>query len=310
MSFRATPDTALNPPRKPSLHTDYPIPQSLRYTQTTPHPWQSQIDEDRHLSRPDPRWSPREGLLTRCLSPMKLLSDVLRNEVGRLTENCIQFQVYLLIIACVYSHGHNCADSRLYRINSRGVRLYSNRGIWVVHDQLFVHFPWFMTVCRRLSILTGILLSVTTLCSFRRVVRRHDRDAFLQQPAAWDRVQRAERAIADLYHGDRSQRTRSPILDNRPLRRSCSSSSPRVSQHLFAGYTLNPVRSRDCCSFCTPSVHTDNMGLCWNPSCGSIDRSFLDTQSSGDPPSSCSESMPQDEHGGSDTLHTLVKGEG
>lgn len=56
----------------------------------------------------------------------------------------------------------------------------------------------------------GLLLSLCTLGSFGEVVRRHERDAILQHPAAWDPVYRAELEASRAFSG-RNGRSYSPV---------------------------------------------------------------------------------------------------
>ncbi|KAI0348654.1 hypothetical protein BDW22DRAFT_112554 [Trametopsis cervina] len=56
-----------------------------------------------------------------------------------------------------------------------------------------------------------LLLSIFSMGSFGRVVRRHERDALLQHPAAWDLMYRAELEASRAFASGRTRRPYSPI---------------------------------------------------------------------------------------------------
>ncbi|KAL4243540.1 hypothetical protein ABKN59_001109 [Abortiporus biennis] len=56
-----------------------------------------------------------------------------------------------------------------------------------------------------------MIVSFFTMQSFSRVVRRHDREAILQHPSAWDPIYRAELEASRAFHQGNSRRPLSPI---------------------------------------------------------------------------------------------------
>lgn len=67
-------------------------------------------------------------------------------------------------------------------------------------------------------------MSVFTMHSFGRVVRRHEREAILQHPSAWDPMYRAELEASRAFRQGNMRRPFSPIstISRRPLRRNNS----------------------------------------------------------------------------------------
>ena len=61
-----------------------------------------------------------------------------------------------------------------------------------------------------LTFCEGFIVSLFTVQSFGRVVRRHEREAILQHPSAWDPVYRAELEAAQAFARDR-RRPFSPV---------------------------------------------------------------------------------------------------
>ena len=58
----------------------------------------------------------------------------------------------------------------------------------------------------------GIVISAFTMHSFKRVVRRHDREAILQHPTVWNPLYQADHvARRAMNAGHRVQRSRSPV---------------------------------------------------------------------------------------------------
>jgi len=96
----------------------------------------------------------------------------------------------------------------------------------------------------------GVLLSTLTLFSSRRVVRRHDREAYQQQQIATDPLTRAER---HLYDQNQSSR----------MRRRGRSMSPSTNLSFPSNpFTQQPLRSRDSeLPRHTPSLRTIDSGL-------------------------------------------------
>ena len=62
---------------------------------------------------------------------------------------------------------------------------------------------------------TGVVISLCTMHSFSRVVRRHELESVLQHPAAWDRMLRADIDISKIFYGSTSRRTRSSQGSNK-----------------------------------------------------------------------------------------------
>jgi len=69
--------------------------------------------------------------------------------------------------------------------------------------------------------LDWMVVSFCTMQSFSRVVRRHEREAILSHPSAWDPMYRAELEAARAFHHGNPRRPLSPIsvMSRQPLRR-------------------------------------------------------------------------------------------
>ncbi|CAL1696081.1 unnamed protein product [Somion occarium] len=76
-------------------------------------------------------------------------------------------------------------------------------------------------------IFNWVIVSAFTMNSFSRVVRRHEREAVLQHPSAWDPMYRAELEASRVFQQGLSRRTFSSVsvISRRPRRRDWSSSS-------------------------------------------------------------------------------------
>lgn len=87
-----------------------------------------------------------------------------------------------------------------------------------------------------------------TLQSFGRVIRRHERDAILQHPAAWDPLYRAELQASRAFAKGRSGRGISPVsvvsrVPRRPLRDPFEDMPPMPATRDSRVYTERSVNS-------------------------------------------------------------------
>lgn len=79
-----------------------------------------------------------------------------------------------------------------------------------------------------LMLYSGIVTAMLTMHSFDRVVRRHEQEAILQQPATWDPIYRAELEASRAVRQDRARRANSTIPPTPTPRRLNWSDEPSV----------------------------------------------------------------------------------
>ncbi|KAK7694521.1 hypothetical protein QCA50_001707 [Cerrena zonata] len=132
---------------------------------------------------PPPRPPSVMSRISKYMPRMKLLKKVLRDELLYTTFTTAIF----LATACVVLVGVTC-------------------------NFLLGPFGWL--------IFNWIIISAFTMHSFSRVVRRHEREAILQHPSAWDPMYRAELEAAKVFRQGRPRRAFSPVsvVSRRPRR--------------------------------------------------------------------------------------------
>lgn len=123
--------------------------------------------------------------------------------------------------------------------------------VGVSRNVLFGPTAWIMLNCERFMFEhipstnggTGFIVSALTMHSFSRVVRRHEREAILQHPSAWDPTYRAEQEVARTFQrGRHARRGLSPVSAAshwRPRRRQGSLDSMGLSEHSSHEGSLN-----------------------------------------------------------------------
>jgi len=141
------------PPRKLSLHTDFPLSQPNRTSRT-----RSMLPGSVYVSRIIPR--------------LRVYAEVLRNELV-FTAFITAVQVVVAVPSAI----------GMYRQNT-----------------LLCTYTWISV--------NWVLLSMLTLHSFRRVVRRHDREEYQQQRAAWDPLNTRERQLFEDHRSGYTRRSR------------------------------------------------------------------------------------------------------
>jgi len=117
-------------------------------------------------------------------------------------------------------------------------------------------------------ILNWILISVFTMHSFSRVVRRHELEAVLQHPSAWERILRSEPDDTRVFFEKRPRRSKSPKASGSQLRsrhkdddaaaaRSIRTSSEHSYDTPVSPYTITTPRSsrKPSTSSSLPSFH-------------------------------------------------------
>ncbi|KIP12582.1 hypothetical protein PHLGIDRAFT_262280 [Phlebiopsis gigantea 11061_1 CR5-6] len=163
--------------RKSSIREEHPIP---RPPQRAPSVTFSRVRSPQVRASPeDPqthhrRLSSASSMMSRIskyIPRMQLFKEVLRNE--------LMYTAFLTVIYLLMAILMLICSPRKVLLPSVG---------WLLCDWL--------------------LLSIFTMHSFRRVLRRHERDAILQHPAAWDPLYRAELEVARILN---KRRVYSPV---------------------------------------------------------------------------------------------------
>ncbi|KZT30370.1 hypothetical protein NEOLEDRAFT_1173810 [Neolentinus lepideus HHB14362 ss-1] len=154
--------------RKPSLPGPYPlrhpgIPLRPRGRDQNTHPDFGRLRGQPHPAQRSPSLSASTRRLGKFIPRMELFKEVMRNELG--------YTAFLAI---------TCAVSAV--LSTVGVNL----------GLLFSPGGW--------TGLNWLVMSLLVVHSFSRVVRRHEREALLQHPAAWDPMYRAEEALFTSRH--------------------------------------------------------------------------------------------------------------
>lgn len=115
--------------------------------------------------------------------------------------------------------------------------------------------------------LNWVIISLFTMHSFSRVIRRHELESVLQHPAAWDRMLRTDGDYSKVFYGSGQRRTRSS-------RNSSSPSCPRIqsnrpsdgvtsfrTNHAFSqddpvsSYIVSPISRKPSAASLLPSLH-------------------------------------------------------
>lgn len=91
-----------------------------------------------------------------------------------------------------------------------------------LYESLFINAVFLLMLC------SGIVTAMLTMHSFDRVVRRHEQEAILQQPATWDPIYRAELEASRALRQDRARRANSTIPPTPTPRRLNWSDEPSV----------------------------------------------------------------------------------
>ncbi|OCH96527.1 hypothetical protein OBBRIDRAFT_787084 [Obba rivulosa] len=185
--------------RKPSLPGIHPIPQPPRppsnaSSNTLPSPVARSRSQDAGLAY-DPTSPPSVSAIRRFIEKVPRMASfrqMLRNELF-FTALITGFYMVVSVIMVVGIH------KDIY-LTSEG---------WILLD-------W-------------VLISLLTMYSFNRVVRRNEEEAILQHPSAWDPIYRAELEAAKAFRQTSARRAWSPVsvvTQWRPRRRDGSTSNP------------------------------------------------------------------------------------
>lgn len=180
------------PPRKLSLHTDFPLSQPNRTSRT-----RSMLPGSVYVSRIIPR--------------LRVYAEVLRNEVSNFVETSDRgIMKTELFAACIYGFHHRRTSSSCRAICNWDVPTkYPLVYLHMDFSKLQVGFRFYQRhVLMFLRSIAGVLLSMLTLHSFRRVVRRHDREEYQQQRAAWDPLNTRERQLFEDHRSGYTRRSR------------------------------------------------------------------------------------------------------
>ncbi|CCM00912.1 uncharacterized protein FIBRA_02958 [Fibroporia radiculosa] len=166
--------------RKSSLPGEYPIPQPPRAlvppSSSDASPRTSRIEPNQSTRTPrSTQWSPLAAIRKsiRYFTRIELFRKMLRDELLYTTFLAVMF----LAIAIVMLVGVN----KQVFLGSDG---------WIMLD-------W-------------VIISLFTMHSFRRVVRRHELEAVLQHPSAWDRILHSDPDYTNVFFARRSRRSKSP----------------------------------------------------------------------------------------------------
>ncbi|EMD41768.1 hypothetical protein CERSUDRAFT_90344 [Gelatoporia subvermispora B] len=185
--------------RKPSLPGEYPIPQPARppsaaSTSTLPSPVARTRSQDPGPVY-DPTSAPSVSAIRRFIEKVPRMASfrqMLRNE---LFFTALITGFYMIVSAIMVIGVHK----KIF-LGSEG---------WVILD-------W-------------VIISLLTMYSFGRVVRRHEQEAILQHPSAWDPIYRAELEAAKAFRLKSARRAWSPVSvvsQWHPRRREGSTSNP------------------------------------------------------------------------------------
>lgn len=168
--------------RKPSLPGELPIPQPPR-----PH---VQMVNGRYPSQPSRTNSQKHPGACRC-RPMSRSLGSLRSwimhfsrlELRKMLRNELLYTTLLAVLFLTVA--------LLMLIGAHKQILLGVEG-WIILDWIFV--------------------TLFTMHSFERVVHRHELEAVLQHPAAWDRILHSETDHAKVFFEKRSRRSKSPKI--------------------------------------------------------------------------------------------------